>query len=99
MPFPYKIEVKRSNLEGLGLFACEDIPKGAVWWSCDNNAKRIPCDGAANLENIPLYREQIDDFVKGKTPEELYQIFQHTMHYKGGNMLIYLQDGTGLLNH
>jgi hypothetical protein len=32
MPYTYPIEVRESALQGHGLFAAADIPKGAVYW-------------------------------------------------------------------
>jgi len=32
MPFLYQIEIKKSKIEGKGVFALENIPKGAVYW-------------------------------------------------------------------
>jgi SET domain-containing protein len=32
MPSLYKFEVKKSEIEGLGVFALEDIPYGVVTW-------------------------------------------------------------------
>lgn len=33
MPYLFKTEVRESPIEGLGLFAAEDIPEGAAYWS------------------------------------------------------------------
>ena len=33
MPILFKASHKQSGFHGLGLFAEEDIPNGAVWWT------------------------------------------------------------------
>ncbi len=32
MPYVYPVEVKESTIAGKGLFAVDDIPKGAIYW-------------------------------------------------------------------
>ena len=54
MPILYKTSYRHSPLSGMGLFAEEDIPKGVIWWICDNNVKGIPCENAPNLPNLIL---------------------------------------------
>ena len=54
MPILYKTSYRHSPLSGMGLFAEEDIPKGAIWWVCDNSCKGVPCDNAPNLPNLIL---------------------------------------------
>ena len=52
MPIVFKTEQKESSLHGLGLFALEDIPKGATWWYCDNSVNHVPCIKGPNTDNL-----------------------------------------------
>jgi SET domain-containing protein len=99
MPQLFKMEVKYSPVSGLGLFTCEDIPKGAVWWTFKTNDKCVPCENAPNLPNIVLKEEDSREFVKNKTQEELAHILEHTMYYSHAEAILILRDGAGVVNH
>lgn len=56
MPFLFRTEVKESPLDGLGVFALENIPKGATYWVWDgSNQPIVPVVGIENQTNI-FYR-------------------------------------------
>jgi hypothetical protein len=41
MPILFKFSNKESELHGKGVFAEEDIPKGATWWTVDNQVQGV----------------------------------------------------------
>jgi hypothetical protein len=41
MPILFKFSNKVSPLHGMGLFAEEDIPKGAIWWTADDQVEGV----------------------------------------------------------
>jgi len=66
MPILFKTSYRYSPISGLGLFADEDIPKGAVWWTFNPNVQGIHCQNAPNLPNIVLGREDVEEFTRDK---------------------------------
>lgn len=52
MPILYKTSHRKSELHGTGIFAEEEIPEGAVWWTNDDKKKGITPIGAENQPNI-----------------------------------------------
>jgi SET domain-containing protein len=99
MPQLFKTEIKYSPISGRGIFAAEDIPKGAIWWTFNDNGKSVPCMNSSNLPNQVLRKEEVRDFVHGKTHEELVSILDYSMYYPGGDIIVVLRDGAGVVNH
>lgn len=56
MPYLYSVEVRESSIQGKGLFALQDIPKGTVYWSWTNNSM-APVQGFTVGENLVYTRE------------------------------------------
>lgn len=42
MPYLYRLGVKDSEIEGKGLYALEDIPKGVVYWVYEDPNGPLP---------------------------------------------------------
>jgi len=59
MPLLVKTKIKPSSIEGLGLFAEQDIPKGTVIWKHDDLL-----DGWFYSANLSLYSEATKDYIK-----------------------------------
>ena len=45
MPILFKTSQKQSGFHGLGLFAEEDIPNGAIWWTMEE-VEAVPTIGS-----------------------------------------------------
>lgn len=45
MPFLYKTEYKFSDKHGLGIYASEDIPAGAIYWTLMPHPQQVPVEG------------------------------------------------------
>ena len=41
MPTYYKTVIKDSGVAGKGIFADEDIPKGAIWWRAHSDLSPV----------------------------------------------------------
>ena len=68
MPFLFKTSNKNGSVAGIGVFAEEDIPKGVVIWMAAQTEKGIPTIGAPNKPNLVFDKENIKEFLDGKSP-------------------------------
>ena len=59
MPLLVRTKVKPSNIEGLGLFSEEDIPKGTVVWKHDNIL-----DGWYRASELRYYSDVTKEYIK-----------------------------------
>lgn len=95
MPYAFKCEIKESPVHGKGLYACEDIPKGAVYWAWElPNPK--PLAGYEEKPNKILTREEMENM---EDKEELTRILHGGFYYADADIFIDLNDGTEMTNH
>jgi len=60
MPCLYKMKIQPSPIHGRGLFAMEDIPKGAVYWAwADVNGSGSSVEGFEALPNKIYTKEDL----------------------------------------
>ena len=96
MPQLFKTAVKQSQIQGKGLFALEDIPKGAVYWVLENNIDTIPVVGYEPQSNRIYTQEEL---YAVKDIEYLKHILHTGFYYAEGDLFIELRDGSEFTNH
>jgi hypothetical protein len=90
MPYAYKCEIKESPVHGKGLYACEDIPKGAVYWAWElPNAK--PLAGYEERPNRIFTQKEMESM---QDNAELTRILHGGFYYADADIFIDLNDGT-----
>jgi SET domain-containing protein len=95
MPYTYPVEVRESSINGKGLFAAGDIPKGAVYWvyHCDDP---LPVKGATVCENGVYSREDLE---RVDDPAELKAILHGGIFLKDCDLFMAFRDGSEYMNH
>ncbi len=78
-----RTELRMSPIHGIGLFACEEIPKGTVVWRfVPGIDQKIP---SALVEQLPLVAKE--------------QILRYAYFSKGSNVWILCADDARFFNH
>ena len=95
MPIYFKTVIKEGGVAGRGVFALEDIPKGAVWWRAYCEEPPVTPGGP----NTAYTKDNIGEFVATHSPEEIANVVHHSKYYVEGDTLIYLEDGQQCMNH
>lgn len=95
MPYIYPVEVRGSPIEGQGLFAAVDIPKGAVYWvyHCEDP---LPIEGVTIQPNEVLTKEELE---AKRDPGELHLILASGIYLKDWDVFLNLRDGSYYMNH
>ena len=95
MPYIYPIEVRESVLEGKGLFARVDIPKGTVYWICCSNDPTL-----TNPPGVPENRSfTLEELEAIGDPAAIRDILNGGMHYKFNDTWVAFFDGSQYINH
>lgn len=58
MPVLFKTQVRESPIHGFGLFALEDISKGSVWWTMDEEVVGVPVKNYHRNKKVIAYTEE-----------------------------------------
>lgn len=58
MPVLFKTQIKESPIHGVGVFAMEDIPKGSVWWTMDEEEGGIPVKNYHKTGKSTVFTEE-----------------------------------------
>lgn len=95
MPYLYPVEMRNSPIQGNGLFAAADIPKGTIYWTfhVDNP---LPIKGVDIKENCVYTREELEAFTD---PEELKTILHGGLYLKDNDAFLVFHDGSCFMNH
>jgi SET domain-containing protein len=95
MPYVYPVEMRDSPIQGKGLFALQDIPKGAVYWVFHVN-NPIPIKGVEIKENRVYSREELEAITDSY---ELNSILQGGLYLKDNDAFLVFHDGSEFMNH
>lgn len=96
MPCLFKTEVKPSPIHGLGLFAMEDIPRGAVYWAWHSP------DGFLPVLNIEVGSNQVyteSELHAIEDEETLKGVLHGGFYIEGADVFVELKDGSQFTNH
>ena len=96
MPFLYKVEFGHSEERGKGLYASEDIPAGATYWTLMPHPQQVPMkDDSEARQNEVYTEEQFNTFTEDKKKA----VVQFGYFFSKANVLIALLDGSYYFNH
>ena len=88
MPTYYKTVIKDSGVAGKGIFADEDIPKGAIWWRAHSDLSPVKL----SKPNIAYTQQMMAEYEATHSVEEMRNIVHHSLHFVEGNLLLYIND-------
>lgn len=91
------MEIRDSAINGKGLFAAEDIPKGTVYWIWEqHNPIPIINHGREIESNVALSREDLE---KIKDVNKLKDIMRGSLYYAEADLMLFFRDGSEYMNH